>query len=1105
MTEEQEGVEEDSLQGLPPQNQPIPKPPKRADEPHGATHPPALSSENDSESLEDPKEAADKALTPTDTKVESETVQQEDGQTLMAAVDGGNTSITSPDSSVTREKEEDKGEEGKEETQGKAIETQEEKEEISGEEAKEVGADEGKEEEEDEGETEEKGEVGGKAESEGKSEGGNADNPEEKKEEGHNGGVELAQSNHAESDSDQRPSDSISKADDSSTTSEPVSESKVDPAVNSSSDASGTADKDVASPQQELQQIETGIAEESESSQVEEEKGSTTLEEKPVPEDPVKEETEQKSSDNDAGPPDANGVVMDAKEEITKSEEAVEQRVRDSKLETGISQGAEEECSTPSQTEVTIGNVSTSHNPTTMTKFPSSSIDPQHLTPEVSATTLTQEEGEDSAKSSQEAALDADKSKGAASADQMLSSPHPEITQASERQAKVELSAEKSTSIVEKSSPAQPTPEESRAQEDKEEDSLELERAALQPSAFDDSLQTITPDEAGSSSKADDALQKETMGDPTEEMSRASENKPKDLPKELSVSTDPDESRRDSIVSSTEVVTSPGGTKTINVALSQIPSPQKLAEPPMKNNADVAVSQTPERALSKAAKVVQPPKQYGSAPTEKENLSKLIREDAAFDWGQDMKLLESEQDEMVSKFARKLELEREAEEAADAQDGESVDSMEDLMEAVKQHQQKASSNGRNPPLDATPSSMPALDVTANINAVDLQAATASSGPLEEKDRQIATLQDQLMRALRGDCAVIDELDASMAVDQRDAKIVDLAKKNRSLHLTLERDRKRATQLQAKLLQGEDQLRSAQRELQLEQQKAKQALSIEESRMEAERRREDKALLRQLQQQLDSARLKADQAALESKRLKRLLIREVGEGPSLDKVLESLHLHNGSRAAEDLSQELVGWRGRAQQILKLKSKVKSLAKELEAARKAQPKVGSTQEIVGSSQRRGVDVDGRAIEEVKFIERGRRHSMEKLAHEIEEVEEKYQEAKQKADASRARIRVLENENKKMREQMKVLLSKTTNDDALVEALRREIKRLRADYSNVKGKVQLLESGTVSQLAYEELRQHSQSQAVQIERQDELLVKMRRQVERAQSDAGRKLLVK
>ena len=471
----------------------------------------------------------------------------------------------------------------------------------------------------------------------------------------------------------------------------------------------------------------------------------------------------------------------------------------------------------------------------------------------------------------------------------------------------------------------------------------------------------------------------------------------------------------------------------------------------------------------------------------------LVREDSSIDW-KDMDAMEAEQDAMVDAFSRKLELEREKNEVHESRsiDAESVDSVEELMQAVKLQQQKSASKAS---LDSAKTVEPEPPVNADL---DLDLAAASS----EKDRQIQTLQDQLMRALRGDCCVIDELDSSVAVDQRDAKIVDLAKKNRSLHLTLERDRLKARQLESKLLQAEDSLRTCKRELQLEKQKHATGKQSGDANLESDRRRDDKSSIRQLQQQVDSARLKAEQSSLESKRLRRLLIREVGEGPALDKVLESLHLHSGARnGSGDTTGELVGWRGRAQQILKLKAKVRELSRELDEARQE----GANGYTETPTKRRGLDVDSRAMEEVKYIERGRRHSMQKLVHEMEEVEERYTETRRKADASRARNKVLENDNKKMREQMKVLLSKTTNDDALVDALRREIKRLRSDYSSAKGKVQMLETGTVSQLAYEELRQHSQSQAAQIERQDELLVKMRRQVESAQSNAGRKLIVK
>jgi predicted nucleic acid-binding Zn-ribbon protein len=60
----------------------------------------------------------------------------------------------------------------------------------------------------------------------------------------------------------------------------------------------------------------------------------------------------------------------------------------------------------------------------------------------------------------------------------------------------------------------------------------------------------------------------------------------------------------------------------------------------------------------------------------------------------------------------------------------------------------------------------------------------------------------------------------------------------------------------------------------------------------------------------------------------------------------------------------------------------------------------------------------------------------------LSEKQEKTKMKLDAIKARNAGLENDNTKLRKQMKVLLDKATTDDELVDALRLELQNMRTE---------------------------------------------------------------
>ena len=87
----------------------------------------------------------------------------------------------------------------------------------------------------------------------------------------------------------------------------------------------------------------------------------------------------------------------------------------------------------------------------------------------------------------------------------------------------------------------------------------------------------------------------------------------------------------------------------------------------------------------------------------------------------------------------------------------------------------------------------------------------------------------------------------------------------------------------------------------------------------------------------------------------------------------------------------------------------------------------------------------------MERERVRAVEGLTEEFERVQQQAVVYKRKMEAAKARTAVLERDNKKARESIATLLKKTSTDDELIEALRREVtegRRRQGELSNELG---------------------------------------------------------
>lgn len=91
-------------------------------------------------------------------------------------------------------------------------------------------------------------------------------------------------------------------------------------------------------------------------------------------------------------------------------------------------------------------------------------------------------------------------------------------------------------------------------------------------------------------------------------------------------------------------------------------------------------------------------------------------------------------------------------------------------------------------------------------------------------------------------------------------------------------------------------------------------------------------------------------------------------------------------------------------------------------------------------RPFDVDSRAESDLKSMGESRQQAIEMITEDRARLADRCDALEKQKSASKARIKSLESENSRQREQMKTLIEKTDSDDQLVNALRQELDRLK-----------------------------------------------------------------
>ncbi|KAG0619885.1 hypothetical protein M758_4G172400 [Ceratodon purpureus] len=320
--------------------------------------------------------------------------------------------------------------------------------------------------------------------------------------------------------------------------------------------------------------------------------------------------------------------------------------------------------------------------------------------------------------------------------------------------------------------------------------------------------------------------------------------------------------------------------------------------------------------------------------------------------------------------------------------------------------------------------------------------------LEEKCKE----QEEEIKKLRECLAII----GSGQGDMREAKILELFKKNRVLNLQLERERLRNSN-------------------------TKKAMAVmQQELLNAQQPKQDDSSIRQgLEYWVDkfhraNKKLEITQASesILEKQIQRLhyvLQREVGEHIPIAKVIE----------------EGTGWVGRSELISKLKGKVEELRAQVKAL---QPAPIEGYNTIQNDERRTVEILHR--NELERMDGERRLQYDKLIHDFLTLRASWGMQKKRLDGVIARRNILEKEIRGAKAKMQILLTKSINDDLLIQALTIELAAARQangpPYPKPGGPLQLDHHARCHKLAasFHELKSQCHEQEMTLKCQGEII---------------------
>lgn len=275
------------------------------------------------------------------------------------------------------------------------------------------------------------------------------------------------------------------------------------------------------------------------------------------------------------------------------------------------------------------------------------------------------------------------------------------------------------------------------------------------------------------------------------------------------------------------------------------------------------------------------------------------------------------------------------------------------------------------------------------------------------------------------------------IDPRDAKIVDLAKKNRKLNLALERERTKVRTISTELETA--QKINAAKTTRLSKFQSGKNPDHGKTSSGASGKDDPNKVIHQLKKKVSILTRKNEATNTDLRKVFRVLQSEVGDNVNLQEIVQ-----NGSES---------GWRGRADKLGKAHTKIKRLQIELENLRNsvipppqqqqedsqhpsnsvysqqhtsmaqsssfASPSTLRQQHPNFQSNARPENVEEQARFELQRMEQRRNETTEAIAQELDEMHQIAADQKSKLDGQKARLGTLESNTRKMRGEIKVLV--------------------------------------------------------------------------------------
>ena len=271
----------------------------------------------------------------------------------------------------------------------------------------------------------------------------------------------------------------------------------------------------------------------------------------------------------------------------------------------------------------------------------------------------------------------------------------------------------------------------------------------------------------------------------------------------------------------------------------------------------------------------------------------------------------------------------------------------------------------------------------------------------------------------------------------------------------------------------------------------------ENRSEVEKKLEKDLAL--TQRSIDDFKRKNDQLKDEVKNLQRILHQELGD-VSLDKA----------------SDPEGGWKGRAQQIKILKSKLmkyESASSDSVYDGASTVMGGSPGSVMplGTTRTKTIqpyqasvapsvrNLEAKVINDIAGLSIERKNATENIIQERDTLQEQYTLLDSRVKGYKARITTLENEVNQFKQQMQVLINKSNTDDQFIDALKEEMYRLKSVVNsnnlrlNNNNNTHAIESGGNDAQELIRLKRLCKQQSEQLNTQDDLIHELRNNANR------------